>query len=265
MRIASLSPAVTEILFALGLHENIVCTDQFSNFPPEAKDIAHVKDHMKVDPSELREYEADLVFTSTPVQQELSQLLTRHGFSVVHQDPRTLHTIYESIRSIGTMFECEKAASDLILSMQQGLNDVKKKAGLLPNKLRVYIEEWPTCAPSGSSVGRPSLPFVAGNWVPEVARFAGVEQYPIPAGELSKEVTLEDVAAFDPDFIVISWCGAGSTADKDLLLQREGWSSLRAVASGDIRLIDDSLLNRPGPRLVDGARHLYGWAFEMLH
>lgn len=253
MKIASLSPATTEILFKLELEEQIVCTDQFSNFPEEARDIPHVKDHMKVDPAELREYEADLIFTSTPVQQKLSELLKEHDFSVVHHDPRTINAIYEMIRNLGMMLQVEDRAEALVLEMQQGFKDVKRKAGLLPRRLKVYIEEWH------------DPPFASGNWVPEVAHIAGVEQYPIPAGELSAEVTLEQVQSFDPDLIVISWCGAGALAEKEILSSREEWDQLRAVQSDHIKVIDDSLLNRPGPRLIDGARHLYGWAFEQLH
>lgn len=111
----------------------------------------------------------------------------------------------------------------------------------------------------------PRVPFASGNWVPELAKIAGGTQFPVPAGELSRAVTLEEVAQYDPDLIVISWCGAGSLGDRDLLLQRPGWDRLRAVQSGHVRVIDDSLLNRPGPRLVAGAQRLYGWMFEVLH
>lgn len=105
----------------------------------------------------------------------------------------------------------------------------------------------------------------SGNWVPEVARFAGCEQFPLQNGDLSREVTLEEVRQYDPDMIIISWCGAGLLADPAILEQREGWNELRALRDGNIRVIDDSYLNRPGPRLVEGARHLYGWSFELLH
>src|SRR3989344_5981350 len=59
MRIASLSPAATEILFALGIGKQIVCTDQFSNFPEEAKAIPHVQDHVKVNLEELQQYKPE--------------------------------------------------------------------------------------------------------------------------------------------------------------------------------------------------------------
>lgn len=253
MRIASLSPAVTEILFALNAEESIVCTDQFSNFPEEAKELPHLKDHQNVSLEALREHAPDLVFTSTVIQEKLAERLRQGGQVVVHQDPRTLLQIYESIKYIGVVTEHEDEARRLVLDMQHSLNDTKKKAALLPRKCRVYVEEWH------------EPPMVSGNWVPEVLRNAGVESFPIPAGELSRKITLEEVQTFDPDMIVISWCGAGGLADPALLTKRDGWQSLRAAQEGHARVIDDSLLNRPGPRLTEAAQRIYGWAFEYLH
>jgi iron complex transport system substrate-binding protein len=253
VRIASLSPAVTEILFALELQDQIVCTDQFSNFPEAAKELPHLKDHQRIAPEELEQYKPELVFTSTVIQEKLAEQLRATDISCVHLDPRTINTLYESIRQIGTLLNCDGLAEELVLQMQQGFNDTKKKAGLLPTRPRIYIEEWH------------DPPMASGNWVPEVARAAGGEQFPIPAGELSREVKFSEVEAFDPDLIVISWCGAGMLADPFILTEREGWSALRAVGKGNIRVIDDSLLNRPGPRLVEGAQRLYSWLFELLH
>lgn len=259
MRIASLSPAITEILFRLELQDLIVCTDQFSNFPEEAQDIPHVKDHVNIHPQELYDFEADLIFTATVIQQELAAKLRASDFSVVHQDPRTINAIYEMIRNLGVILQVEKEAAQLVLEMQQGFNDVKKKSGCMygtetrGSPLRVYIEEWH------------NPPFASGNWVPEVARVAGVEQFPVPSGELSPEVTLEQVQEWDPDLIVLSPCGAGMHTEKDLITARPQWDTLRAVREDHVRVIDDSLLNRPGPRLIEGARRLYGWAFEILH
>ncbi len=259
MRIASLSPAATEILFGLGLglgvrkKYEIVCVDQFSNFPEEAKEIPHVKGMTDMPPDALREFRPDIVLLDTSIQRGLSMKLRDAGFAVVFHDPRTINAIYEMIRNLGAMLDCREATEALVLSMQRGFNDVKRKSALLPKKLKVYIEEWH------------EPPYVSGNWVPEVARIAGMEQFPMEAGSLSPEVTLEQVAVWDPDLIVISWCGAGNLAEKELLLKRPGWDQLRSVQTGAVKVIDDSLLNRPGPRLVDGARHLYGWAFEMLH
>jgi len=151
------------------------------------------------------------------------------------------------------MLHVESKAAALVLEMQQGFNDVKKKSGLLPRRLKVYIEEWH------------NPPFASGNWVPEVARVAGIDQFPIEQGALSPEVTLAQVQEWDPDLIVLSPCGAGLHTEKELITARPQWDALRAVQENHVRVIDDSLLNRPGPRLIEGARRLYGWAFEFQH
>lgn len=255
MRIASLSPATTEILFALGAGDQIICRDQFSNWPDGVSSIKKLMGHDRIDPAALRACGPDVVFTETVVQEKLAALLRSEGFGVVHQDPRTIAQIYADIRALGIIVARTQEAEALIMKMQQGINAVEKKARLLPRKPRVYVEEWH------------DPPFVSGNWVPEIVRIAG--GIPMDAvvkkGDLSKAVALDDVLRFDPDLIVISWCGAGSLADKELLLKRPGWDQVRAVQEGKVRVIDDALLNRPGPRLVEGAGYLYGWLFELLH
>lgn len=253
MRIASLSPAATEILFALGKAGDIVCVDQFSNWPSKAKALPHVRDHQKVDPAVLEPFSPELILTGTVVQEKLADALKARGLGVIHQDPRMLDHVLLAIRQLGLIAEAADEAERVVLEMQQTLNAVRKKAALLPRRPRVYVEEWDL------------PPMASGNWVPELVRIAGGEPFPIKSGHLSREVTLAEVEAFDPDLIVISWCGAGALAEKNLLLEREGWQDLRAINEGRVRVIDDSLLNRPGPRLAEGAQRLYGWVFELLH
>jgi iron complex transport system substrate-binding protein len=253
VRIASLSPAATEILFAMGIGEQIVCTDQFSNEPPAARALPHLRGLTDVDPAALREFSPEIVVLGTSIQEKLAAKLKAAEFSVIFHDPRTMLQIYEWIRLLGAIFGTEAAAQQMIVRMQQGFNDVKAKGALLPRKPKIYIEEWH------------DPPYASGNWVPEMVKIAGGIPYPVPPGELSPEVSLTQVAAFDPDMIVISWCGAGSLGDPSLLTKRPGWDALRAVQKNQVRVIDDSLLNRPGPRLPVGAARLFAWLFELLH
>jgi iron complex transport system substrate-binding protein len=262
MRIASLSPAATEILFALGKESQIVCVDQFSNYPEEAKSLPRLLGHQSVPVPELRRFAPDLILTATVVQEKLVAQLRAAGLPVHHDDPRTLKGVEDSIRAIGLLVEAEKEAEELIVRFREALAVVRRRGLLLHKKPRIYLEEWPTLP--GSS-GKHQLPFASGNWVPELVTIAGGIPYPVRAGELSKEVTLEEVRRFDPELIVISWCGAGRLADPSLLIGRPGWGELVAVQEGRIRVIDDSLLNRPGPRLAEGAARLFGWFFELLH
>lgn len=253
MRIASLSPAATEIIFALGKEKDLVCVDRFSNFPEEARGIAHLRDHQDIPAEDIRAFRPDVVLTATVVQAKLAAQLKEAGFPVIHQDPRTLAGVEESIQGIGILLDCEAAARAVIDGLRTRIAAVRRKGAMLGRRPRVYVEEWH------------DPPMASGNWVPELVTAAGGRAFPIPSGELSRAVTLQEVRAFDPDIVVLSWCGAGTLADPGLLTRRPGWEALRAVHGGHVVVLDDSLLNRPGPRLADGAQHLYGRLFPLLH
>lgn len=253
MRIVSLSPAATETLVAIGLKSHIVAVDQFSNFPDEVKALPHLKDHQRVDIETVKSCKPDLIFTATVIQEPLAREFKEKGLPVFHQDPRSLDAVLTGIEQLGIVAGAEEQALLLTKSMREELQHLKAKAKLMPRKVRVYCEEWH------------NPPMVSGNWVPDILATAGVQSFPIKSGELSRAVTLEEVTRFDPEMIVISWCGAGKLAEKNILMQRDGWEDLRAVREGRVYVIDDSLLNRPGPRLIEGGQRIYSLAFEILH
>ena len=66
---------------------------------------------------------------------------------------------------------------------------------------------------------------------------------------------------YDPEIIVVSICGMSDKAPKEWITKREGWENLSAVRNNKVFVFDDSLLNRPGPRLVDGLKKLA----EVIH
>lgn len=204
MKIASLSPAITEILFALELQDFIVCTDQYSDYPEDVKDIPHVQCDTSVDIRDLYDHDVTVLFTLSVHQEGIAKQLTGREFGVSHHDPKTINDIYEMIRSIGMMMQVEPKSEAVVLAMQQGFKDIKRKSSLLSRRQKVYIEGCPE------------------PWVMEVAHIAGLE--------LTADAT-----------------------NADILVSKSG------------RIIDADFLKRPGPRLIEGARYLYGWAFENLH
>ncbi len=259
MHVASLSPATTEILYAMEQQKLLLCTDKFSDYPEAAKTLPHLPEHQKVHAEDLRVWNPEVVFTETLVQEKLADSLREAGFAVVHQDPRSIAEIYDAIREIGTIIGAEARAHGVVALMQQGFNDTKRKAGLFSRKPKVYVEEWH------------SPPMASGNWVPEIVKIAGGIPFDLGKPDVdgknppSREVSLEEIQTFDPDMIVLSICGAGSAASKELLTNRPVWKDLRAVQENHLFVIDDSLLNRPGPRLPEGAKRLFGWAFQVMH
>jgi iron complex transport system substrate-binding protein len=105
---------------------------------------------------------------------------------------------------------------------------------------KVYVEEW----------HRP--PTVSGNWVPELVNIAGGQSL-IGKGIVSRQVDLNEIVGWNPDIIILSWCGFGMKANVNEVKMREGWQYINAIKNDKVFVMDDSLLNRPGPRLADGA------------
>ncbi|HSB47017.1 MAG TPA: cobalamin-binding protein [Candidatus Bilamarchaeum sp.] len=240
MRIVSLAPSNTEILFAIGAGGDVVGRTAYCDFPREALGIPKIGDYVNPEPSLIKSLNPDLVLTSTIVQEKLAARLMEAGLPVTHFDPRTLNGVFESVMQIGELVGRRGGAEGVIRGMEDGFHSLMDcPAGKKP---RLYIEEWH------------EPPFVSGNWVPKIAAIAGAD-YPLALeGQLSREIPLEEIKEFDPEIIVLSICGV--RAGPDLVQKRRGWEGISAVRAGRVYAMDDSLLNRPGPRLVEGARQL---------
>lgn len=242
-KIISLAPSNTEILYAFGLGKNILATTRFCDYPADAKKKMKVGGWLDVDLVRVKKLKADLVLTSTFVQDKVVQEAKKYNINIVHVDPKTLEEVYESISIIGELTYKQPEAQQLIERMKKEFLEIQQK--VLPGKKpRVYIEEWHKPA------------HVSGNWVPELVRMAGGEYRLCAAGEVSRPITLKEVEKYDPEIIILSLCGFGNKAKAEIVTQREGWGKIKAVKNKQVYVIDDSLLNRPGPRLVEGLKFL---------
>jgi iron complex transport system substrate-binding protein len=257
MRIVSLAPSNTEILYALGCEDMIVACTRFCDYPEDAKKKPRIGGWLDVNDDLVAQYKPDVVMTSTFVQDKIVERYQKKGIALFHTDPKTLGQVYESILAIGNLVGRVEKSQNIVDSMKKeflriGKNNLEKTIGektKIDNgsrEAKIYCEEW----------HKP--PTVSGNWVPGVIERAGGISL-CPEGKVSYPVALEEVSEFDPDLIIISICGMGAKASPELIAKREGWNGLRAVKEGKIFVIDDSLLNRPGPRLVDGAELIAQW------
>ena len=240
MRIVSLAPGNTEILFAIGAGGQTIARTAYCDYPKEALRIPKIGDWLNPNIEEIERLKPDLILTSTIVQEKLAGRLLEKGLPVVHFDPRTLDGVFESIAQTGELTGRQKEADGLILRMEDDLAALARSIeGKTP---RMYIEEWH------------EPPFASGNWVPKIAQIAGAEYEMAEEGELSREFAFGELERFDPEIILLSICGV--RLSPQAIYGRPGWESLSAVKAKNVFSIDDSLLNRPGPRLVEGAREL---------
>lgn len=247
MRIVSLAPSNTEILCALGAVDDIVAITHLCNFPFAIRDKPRIGTWISTEPQRLEQLKPDLIITSYFLPQPLRSWSKPK--QLLHLEPKTLSDVYDSILTIGKTIGRKKEAAKLVSTMKKQLLDIQKKTKG-KKKIKAYMEEW----------HKPS--FVSGNWVPEIVAIAGGSENLIKPGEPSRTVELSELETFDPDVIICHWCGAGPRIDVSSVAKRPGWEHVRAVKAGHVYSINDSLLNCPGPRLVEGAEKVYNLFHE---
>ena len=243
-RIVSLAPSNTEILYALEVQNRLVAVTRYCDFPEDAKKKTRIGGWLDINDNLVKSYNSDLILTSTFVQNKITSRYKKSEMNIVALMPTTLKGVFDSIIKIGKMVDKEKEAIKLINSMKSKLNEIQHKSSKIQNKPRVYIEEW----------HKP--PTVSGNWVPDLVRIAGGKYDLIKSGTHSREVATEQIQNFNPEIIIASICGMSDKAPKDWITKRNGWEKLDAVKNNKVFVFDDSLFNRPCPRLTIGAEKL---------
>ena len=241
-RILSLAPSATEILYSLGLGDKIVAVTRFCDYPEDAKTKPKVGGWLDVREDLVKTHNPDLIITSSFVQDKIVVKYRKMGLQVLHSDPVTLEDVYVSIIDIGKSVGKREAAERIVADMEKSAAAINEQVRLFPRK-RVYCEEW----------HKP--PTVSGNWVPDLIKLAGGTSL-IDSGSHSREITLQEIQRFNPEIIIISLCGFGDKIDKKIITERIGWEKLDAVRKDKIFVFDDSLLNRPDPRLIEGLKEI---------
>lgn len=244
-RIVSLTPAATEILFALGAGPRVVATTDFDDYPPEAVDLPDVASFTAVDVEKIVGLEADLViaggnFFNPP--ESISRLRSLDVPVVVVYAPN-LAGVVRDIELIGTTVGLSDVALEMTETMQAGFDAVADATEGLPRP-RTFYELDATSAIYTAADG---------SFIEEMIELAGGD--PITTGSPTDfAIPLEDLVAADPELILLGDAAYGVTPEQ--VAARPSWDGMTAVRNGDIRPVNDVIVTRPGPRLVDGLREL---------
>jgi iron complex transport system substrate-binding protein len=288
MKVVSLLPSATEIVFALGLGDSLVGVTDECDFPPEAvtkpvvsrsalpqgrplsareidqavRGTLDAEEPLYVlDTDLLRREQPDVVLTqdlcrvcavpSGQVQQALEKLGLPDA-KVLSLDPNTLEDVIAQIDVVGKLLERSEEAAKLTDSLRMRVAKVKEVATRLP-MLNVFCLDWS------------DPPFAAGHWVPEmVEACAGVNLLSEKGGP-STVVTHRQIRDANPEAIVFMPCGYYLEEAEEEASAVFGHPELRetaAVRNGNVFAVDaTSYFSRPGPRIVDGLEIL-AWALH---
>lgn len=245
-KIVSLTPAATETLFAIGAGSRVVAkVEDLAAYPPEAGSLPVVATYKGVDVEKIRALGADLVlaggssFTPQPAIDQLRGL----GIPVLVLDPHTVAAVLHDIELVGDAVGDGPAARIVTAAMQTRIDAIKATLASA-SRPRTFYEVDAT-----SDIFGPARD----SFLAELVTTAGGT--PITSDNASVySIALEKLVAADPEVIVLGDSAYGTTPD--VVRARAGWGTISAVKSSTIRPIDDTVVTRPGPRLVDGLQLL---------
>jgi iron complex transport system substrate-binding protein len=287
MRIVSLLPSATEIVYALGLGDQLDAVTFECDYPPEARSKPVVSDSAlpqdrplsarevdrlvtdsmergeplyTLDEDLLGQIQPDLIITqdlckvcAVPTPQ-VHDIVKRLGLrsQVVSLDPHTLDAILESIETVGQATGTEALAKELTEGLRGRIEAVRRRALPLPT-IRVLSLEW----------GDP--PYVAGHWVPQMVEIAGGSNALGKPEQASFKVSWYQVGSSLPEVVVFMPCGyylEDAEPEAEMLYRNPDFAETPAARAGDVYAVDaTSYFSRPGPRIVDGLE-IMAWAIH---
>jgi len=275
MRIASLVPSATEMLFALGLGGDVVGVTHECDFPPEAASLPHltatvlpegldageidaaVKEVVgegralyTLDEELLAGLEPDLIVTQAVCEvcavsyEDVVAVADRLPGrpQVLQQDPSTLGEVLADVTRLGEAAGIEARAGEVRAALEHRLEEVRAAVERAPRP-RVLALEWL------------DPPFLGGHWIPEMIEIAGGLDVVGRTGEKSPQVEWELLLDLKPDVVVSMPCGWYLDDSRGQALEHQG--RLESLGAGQVFAVDAaSSFSRPGPRLVDGVELL---------
>ena len=244
-RIVSLAPNITEILFSLGLDEEIIGVSIHCNFPEKAKRKVQVGSYISLDFERILFLKPDLIIaTGAGNTRDMVERLGKLGFPTYVIFPRNFNGILQSIGHLGKVVDREKEAEAIIQEMKKRSQRVIELTQGIPRpKVFLQIGEAPIV-----TVGK-------GSFADDLIRLAGGENISGKEREMYPRWSMEEILKRSPEVILISSMNPKGDYGKGLQ-EWAHWRMIPAVKNGRIHLIDSDLIDRPSPRIVDGLEEI---------
>jgi len=281
-RIASLLPSATEIVCALGCAEYLVARSHECDYPASVQGVEvctksridggapsrEIDEQVKkfsadslslfeIDAARLRELKPTHFFTQAQCdvcavsESEVADIFgAEHGDApkIVSLSPTRFPHLWENITEVADALGVSFDGKQLLKDLKMKCVEVIERAAVATRKPKVLCLEW-----LDPLMG-------AGNWIPDMVGMAGGENLVSESGKHSGWITIDDIAAANPDVIVLMPCGFDlprTLEEVKMLEQHPQWKKLKAVKKRRVFATDGSaFFNRPGPRLVDSLQIL---------
>lgn len=234
-RIVSLTPNTTEIVYYLGLGGNLVGRSNYCNYPPEVSKVLSIGDPMSLSVEKIVELKPDLVVANRMIPIEILEKIKSLGIIVAAFDPMTVDGVLETIDKIASICHVQSKTQELKAELEQ----YKKPLG---DKL-VYVEIWndPPTTYGANTFGSDMIKWVGGKNLGDQLKGA----YPM--------TTDEALIKLNPQIVILP-----TKNDKivEQFKSRKGLDAIDAVKNNQIFAIDEDIISRPGPRILDAIKAL---------
>ncbi|UUX92712.1 helical backbone metal receptor [Methanoplanus endosymbiosus] len=244
-RIISLAPANTEILYALGLGDKIVGVTDYCNYPAEAETVEKVGGYSTPNVEKIVAAKPDLIIASFGNTEEVANKLRNMGFVVISTNPTDISDVLNDITIIGEATGTETKAREIVTDMEDRINSIRTKAAGADEHPTVAHMVWydPVWVSGSETFQNEMFEIIsAKNAFPEVKGWG--------------TVSLEEFVVTNPDVIVVSSGSGMGTEGRDViynyLMEETRFKNMNAVKNNRVYVVDADIIDRGGPRIVDG-------------
>jgi len=249
MRLVSLCPSNTEILFALGLGPDLVGIDDWSDWPEGALDsLPRVGGDLTSDLDRVASLRPDLVLASLSVPGMERNVEGLRARSLPHLvlNPHSVDEVLADITTVGEACGVPGRAASVVADARRRIDAVRQRAaGRRPGS--IYWEWWP----------KPLIAAGRESWVDQMSQVVGARNVFEEVARPSLVVDAADVIARNPDILMVCWCGTlQRLQESSRVSSRPGWETVSGVRAGRIHCVPEALFGRPSQRLVEGLEML---------
>ncbi len=276
MKLVSFLPSATEILYELGVGDDVLAVTHECNYPVEAKTKPRVI-HSSFDPQKMSSQEIDkkvielvssgqdiyildeqvlkkanpdlivaqgICEVCSPYTREIDKAVSLLGGrpQVLVLDPKNLDDILQNIITVGEKVDRQDKAKDLVLKLEKRISHINDTSKI--SRPKVLCIEWLDPL------------FSAGHWVPQMVEIAGGINGISATGDKSRKMQVDEIIQFDPDIIVLMPCGfdvSRTILEYEKLSEDKQWKKIKAVNRGEVYAVNaNEYFSKPGPRTVTG-------------
>ena len=250
-KIISLSPANTEVLFALNGNDKIVGVTDYCDYPEQVKSIEKIGDYINPNIEKIISLEPDLVVANAE-HKEIVETLERLDIPTIVLRPLDMENMFQNIELVGKALGEDEYSKELVESLRERMNDVKSRiSGIAEtDKPKVYYEIW----------YEPLMTAGPGTFIDDLIKLAGGINIAGEAKTSFPEISLELILDKAPDIFIYSHHG-DSQMELEEIYERVNWHNIPAIKNRQIYDIDPNIVQRATPRLIDGLEIIA----EILH